>query len=289
VSQNGLYPDLRVDSAGRRAIHPIASLPREDGKRLPTNDHLISFLDPSSFEADQYRTLRHVVERLRTEPGFQVLAVTSSSPGEGKSLTTLNLAGALAQSRDARILLIDADLRRPAVAEYLGLADQSSPGLVEAITNPRYGLEETVRHLTWANLSVLPAGGPGDKFYELLVSRRLETLVGEARRLYDVVLIDTPPILPVPDCRQIGKWVDGFLFVVAADRTTRGQLAEALSLLDQDKVIGLIFNGVRESRSRYNDYYGYYHSHRSRSHGAGLGWWQRLLAFGHRNGRPSRW
>src|SRR5258707_14759339 len=80
----------------------------------------------------------------------------------------------------------------------------------------------------------------------------------EARRLYDYVLIDTPPVLPVPDCHQIGKWVDGFLVVVAAHKTPRGQLAEALNLLERDKVIGLIFNGVRRSRSsRYGDY-GYY-------------------------------
>jgi capsular exopolysaccharide synthesis family protein len=252
---------------------------------LTVDDHLISFLAPSSFEADQYRALRHIVERLRTEPGFQVLAVTSAAPGEGKTLTTLNLAAALAQSRDARVLLIDADLRRSTVSEYLGLADQGSPGLAEAITNPRHGLEDTVRHLEWANLSVLPAGGPEGEFYELFVSPRFEMLVREARRLYDYVLIDTPPVVVVPDCRQIGKWVDGFLFVVAADKTPRSYLAEALNLLERDKVIGLIFNGVRRSRSRYNSYYGYYRTDRSSSHRNRLGWWQRLLGFGH---RPSR-
>jgi protein-tyrosine kinase len=252
------------------------------------DDHLISFLAPSSFEADQYRALRHVVERLRTEPGYQVLAVTSAAPGEGKTLTTLNLAGALAQSRDARVLLIDADLRRSTVSEYLGLAVQSSPGLAEAITNPRYGLEDTVRHFEWTNLSVLPAGGPDGEFYELFVSPRFEMLVREARRLYDYVLIDTPPVVVVPDCRQIGKWVDGFLFVVAADKTPRSQLAEALNLLERDKVIGLIFNGARQSRSRDNSYYGYYRTGRSPSHGTRLGWWQHLLAFGHRLRLPSR-
>jgi protein-tyrosine kinase len=250
-------------------------LPHKDGGRLPIDDHLISFLAPSSYEADQYRALRHVVERLRTEPGFQVLAITSAAPGEGKTLTAMNLAGALAQSQDARVLLIDADLRRSTVSEYLGL-DRNLPGLSEAIANPRYGLEDFVRRFDFTNLSVLPAGGPDGRFYELFVSPRFEVLVSEARRLYDYVLIDTPPVVVVPDCRQIGKWVDGFLFVVAADQTPRSQLAEALNLLEQDKVIGLIFNGGRQSRSRYNSYYGYYRTDRSQSNRNRLGWWQRL-------------
>jgi len=282
VSQSGLYTDPSVDSAGRRAIHPVASLPHKDGGRVRIDDHLISFLAPTSYEADQYRALRHVVERLRTEPGFQVLAVTSAEPGEGKTLTAINLAGALAQSQDARVLLIDADLRRSTVSEYLGL-DQSLPGFAEAIANPRYGLEDMVRHLDFSNLSILPAGGPDGRFYELFVSPRFEVLVSEARRLYDYVLIDTPPVVVVPDCRQIGKWVDGFLFVVAADQTPRSQLAEALNLLEQDKVIGLIFNGGRQSRSRYNRYYGYYRTDRSHSNGHRLGWWQRLLTLGRRS------
>jgi protein-tyrosine kinase len=288
VGHRGLLSDLRIDSAGRRAIHPITPLPSEDGRPLTIDNHLISLLAPASFEADQYRTLRHIVERLRTEPGFQVLAVTSAAPGEGKTLTTLNLAGALAQSREARVLLIDADLRRSSVSEYLGLAGQSSPGLAEGISDTRYGLEDTVRHLEWANLSVLPAGAADGEYYELFVSPRFEALVREARRLYDYVLIDTPPVVVVPDCRQIGKWVDGFLFVVAADKTQRSQLAEALNLLERDKVIGLIFNGSRHSRSRYNSYYGYYRTGRSSSHGPRPGWWQQLLAFGDRLLQHSR-
>jgi protein-tyrosine kinase len=252
---------------------------------LQIDDHLVSFLAPSSYEADQYRALRHVVERLRVEPGFQVLAITSAVPGEGKTVTALNLAGALAQSQEARVLLIDADLRRSTVSEYLGL-DRSVPGLADAITNPRCGLEEMVRHLDFTSLSILPAGGPDGRFYELLVSPRFEMLVSEARRLYDYVLIDTPPVVVVPDCRQIAKWVDGFLFVVAADKTTRNELAEALNLLQQDKVIGLIFNGGR-ARSRYDSYYGYYRTDRSPSSRNRLGWWQDLVPLSRRLRSPS--
>src|SRR5205823_761268 len=133
----------------------------------------------------------------------------------------------------------------PSVARYLGLANATLPGLVDLITEPRRQVAETVYELGWANLSVLPAGSSREGFYELLASPRLGAIIGEARRSYDYVLIDTPPIVALPDCRLLGKWVDGFMMLVAADKTPRRQVAEALSLFEPNKVLGLIFNGVR--------------------------------------------
>jgi capsular exopolysaccharide synthesis family protein len=238
--------------------------------------------------ADQYRSLRHVVERMRADSGFQVLAMTSPGAGEGKTVTTLNLAGALAQSREARVLLIDADLRRPTVAEYLGLSGEQAVGLAGALEDPECGLTSVVRHLDWANLSVVPAGDARAEFYELLSSPRLETLLGEARRLYDYVLVDTPPIVPVPDGRLIGRWVDGFLLVVAANQTPRKPLAEALNLLDPSKVVGIIFNGDTQAGSRYSGYYGQYSKRYSRSTNSRSGWWQRARTAASNVRRPLR-
>jgi protein-tyrosine kinase len=227
------------------------------------DDHLVSLLAPASYEADQYRTLRHLVERLRKESNLQALAVTSPGPSEGKTLTTLNLAGALAQNRDARVLVIDADLRRPNVAATLRLANADSSGLADLIRDPGRALADGVRHLQWANLFVLPAGISRDGFYELLTSSRLGALVEEAQRLFDYVLIDTPPVISLPDCRLMGRWVHGFLVVVAAGKTPPAQLTEALAQLEPEKVIGLIFNGARRSASSYYGYYGPYHSKRA--------------------------
>lgn len=235
-------------------------------------EELVSFVAPASLEADQYRTLRHAVERLRQESGFQVFAITSAGAGDGKTVTTLNLAGSLAQSRDTRVLVVSADLHRETVTSYLGLAHLRSPGLTEAIMNEHYGLEQAVRHLDALNISVLPAGDARVRPYELLASPRLERLLGEARRLYDYVLVDTPPVVPLADCRLLGRWVDGFILVVAAHKTPRKLLAEALNLLEPEKVLGVVFNGDEQPLSPYYGYYG--HPHRP-SGAPRSTWWRR--------------
>jgi len=231
---------------------------------------LVSLLAPSSYIADQYRSLRHSVERRRNESGLRALAVTSAGPGEGKTVTTLNLAGAMAQGHNRRILVIDADLRRPSVGKYLGLDPLRLPGLGDAIQNPACELRDVICRLERFNLSVVPAGMPNPTPYELLNSPRLESLLTEACSLYDQVLIDTPPLISLPDCRLIGKWVHGFLVVVGAHKTPRRLVAEALNLLEPAKVIGIVFNGDDRPRSSH---YGYYHDYYGQ--GRRPGWWRR--------------
>ena len=215
---------------------------------------LVSLLDPRSFEAEQYRVLRHVVETLRKGANLQVLAVTSPGVGDGKTTIAINLAGALAQAVDARVLLVDIDIRRPAVARQLGLAG-SKRSLVTTLLDASFTLENSVERLAHFNLSVLPAGEPAVAPYEVLKSPRLEALLDEARQCYDYIVLDTPPFLPVPDCRVIAKCVDGFLTVVKAHRTLRGELAQTLDLMDPAKVVGLVFNGDHARRSSYYDVY----------------------------------
>jgi capsular exopolysaccharide synthesis family protein len=249
---------------GRDATDSVPGLPEE----------LVSFRAPASVEADQYRTLRHAVERLRHDSGFQVFAVTSAHAGDGKTVTSLNLAGSLAQSPETRVLLVDADLHRCAVAEYLGLAELRSPGLAQAILNKEYGLAQAVRRLDLLNVSVLPAGDAQAQPYELLASPRIEGLLAEARRLYDYVLIDTPPVVPLADCRLLGRWVDGFIVVVAAHKTPRKLVAEALNLLEPAKVLGMVFNGDDQPLAPYYGYYSHQHPPSQVSAGPS-GWWRR--------------
>ncbi len=219
--------------------------------------HLVTLLNPASFEAEQYGVLRHVMETLRKSANLKVVAITSAGVGDGKTTTAINLAGALAQSVDARVLLVDIDVRRPAVARQLELAG-SKRSLVDALMDSSLKVEDTVEHLAHFNLSVLRAGGPTLAPYELLKSSRLEALLDQARQRYDYIVLDTPPFVPVPDCRLIAKCVDGFLIVVAAHRTPRSALAETLDLLEPAKVVGLVFNGDSVRRSSYS---GYYHAH----------------------------
>jgi Mrp family chromosome partitioning ATPase len=263
----------------------VAELP--DG----VDEHLVSLVAPRAFEAEQYRALRHSVEHRHKTTGLRVLAVCSPGPGDGKTLTAINLAGVLAQAPEARVLLIDADLRRPSLGRLLGLgeagdglgvvpaADPSSPisrgnleryaphllaapGLVNAILEPRLGLDDIVQPRPSFNLSVICAGAAPASPYDVLKSLRLGELLDEARRRYDYIILDTPPLAPVQDCRVIGGWVDGFLLVVAALRTPRRLVEEALTSLDRTKILGLVFNdevnySILGDHSRYY-YQGYY-------------------------------
>ena len=218
-------------------------------------EELVSFVAPSSVEADQYRMLRHAVERLHHDAGCQVFGITSAGAGDGKTVTTLNLAGSLAQSAGTRVLVICADLHRETATEYLGLARTGSPGLAEVIANEQYTLHDGLRRLEALNISVVPAGIAHTRPYELLASRRFEELLQDARKHYDYVLVDTPPVAPLADCRLLARWVDGFIVVVAANKTPRKLLGEALNLLAPARIFGVVFNGDEQPLSPY---YGYY-------------------------------
>src|SRR5437867_12081043 len=206
------------------------------------DEHLVSLFAPNSYEAEQYRTLAHTIELMHKDFGLQVLAVTSPVPGDGKTTTTINLAGALAQSPEARVLLMCADLRKPSVIEHLGMDHPHPVGLATAILNPGQTLTRVVERLGMFNLSVLPAGPYLANPHEALKAPRLGELIQEARQHYDYVVVDTPPLLLVPDCRIIAKWVDGFLMVVAAHKTPRGLLEEAQNLMDPSKLVCLVSN-----------------------------------------------
>ena len=110
------------------------------------------------------------------------------------------------------------------------------------------------------NLSVICAGQAPPSPYEVLKSPRLGELLEEARRQYDYIVMDTPPLHPVQDCRVIGQWVDGFLLVVTAHRTPRRLVEDALTAFDPAKLLGIVFNGADRTISRYHSGYGYYHS-----------------------------
>jgi protein-tyrosine kinase len=252
-------PPARAPQSVFRA--PAPEIPTSP--ELPTaglEEHLVSFLAPASFEAEQYRALRHLVEQLHRSADLSVIAVSSADAHDGKTTTTINLAGALSQAQDSRVLLVDADLRGSTLAGHLGI-DEHTPGLVDAILDTNLPLEAVACPHPNLNLSVLPAGRRSTTPYEILKSARVGELLTEARRKYDYVIVDTPPLVSVPDTRVVAKWIDGFLLVVAANRTPRKLLVEALNVVDRAKVIGFVFNGDNRHPSkdsyasqRYSDY-----------------------------------
>jgi capsular exopolysaccharide synthesis family protein len=238
-------------------ITPSSAGTSGDELRVKPIDELVSFNAPGSLEADQYRTLRQVVERLSQDSDLKVIAVTSPGPGEGKTVTTLNLAGSLAQRSGARILVIDADLHRPAVAADLGMSVDGALGLEDVVRGEEIARAgQAARRIDSLNISVLPSGGSNVAPYEVLGTPRVGAIIEQARANYDYVLIDTPPCIPLADCRMIARWVDGFIVVVSAHQTPRRQLAQALNALERNKIVGLVFNG--DDQPLRMTYYGYH-------------------------------
>jgi capsular exopolysaccharide synthesis family protein len=230
-------PTRPPDPAGR------ATSPRSSEVPTCIDEHLVSLLMPASFEGEQYRTLAHLVEQAHRREQVSVVAVSAPGVSDGKTTTAINLAGALAQIPGTRVLLIDGDLRRPSVAKRLGLDPRGHPGLLQALRDPALGVADIAMACPPFNLSAIIAGGGMASPHELLRTDRVERVIAEARHQFDFVVLDTPPLVSVADCRILAKCLDAFLVVVTAHQTSRTLLSEALGVLQSVRVLGLVFNG----------------------------------------------
>ena len=212
---------------------------------------LILHADPYNPRSEAFRALRTNLQFIEMDGGHSFV-VTSSIPSEGKSTTTVNLAIALADA-GKRVALIDTDLRKPKVAEYLGI--EGGAGLTDVLIG-RAKVGDVM--LPWGKrpLFVLPAGKVPPNPSELLGSKQMAQLLEAISRDFDVVLLDAPPLLPVTDAAVLARVTSGALVIVAAGRTTSGQFEGALTALEtvEAKVAGVILTMVP---TRGADAYGY--------------------------------
>jgi capsular exopolysaccharide synthesis family protein len=218
--------------------------------RSKPDDRLVSLVSPATIEAEQYRTLGMMLEQRRHSGLLQVVGVSSPTMGDGKTVTSINLAGALSQSPQARVLLVDADFRKPSVPTQMGLRDGAVLGLRDAILNPNLALKDIVRRLPAYNLSVATVGRAQIMPHEIFKSTRFAELIDEARREYEWIILDTAPLVLAPDCLMMGRSVDGFVMIVSAHKTSKKEVAEALNIIGPSKLLGLVFNnddGLLES------------------------------------------
>jgi len=220
-------------------------------KPAPT---IVSILDPQSLASEQYQILAMRLRNSSKGEKCPILLVTSASGGEGKTVSSINLAVAL--SEQSRVLLVDADLRRPKVHDYLGLNILEGRGLGDLIFRPEDSLSKYTRKIE--NLTILPGGAHIEHPLAILASPALKTLMTRAREQFDFIVIDSPPIMPVADGLILRGLSDYVLLVVRAGYTARAVLRRALDSMDSSHLAGVVLNDVDIRHSRYAYAYKYY-------------------------------
>lgn len=210
---------------------------------------------------DALRSIKTALQLTMAPRPTRIIAVTSSEPGEGK--TTLSVALSVVLATNARVLLIDADMRRPRVGHHFGLGQKSSQGL-SAVLNEECTLDEALFSHKSSGLHVLPAGAPPPNPALLIESQRFGQLLASAAENYDFIIIDTPPVLATSDALHLTPKIDGFLLIARSEQTHKRALIGALKRMESvsAKGIGIILNNAPTKRNSYKGYY-YYGSRHS--------------------------
>ncbi|NLO83100.1 MAG: CpsD/CapB family tyrosine-protein kinase [Clostridiales bacterium] len=217
---------------------------------------LVTFENPKSPVAEAYRILRTNIQFSSPDRDLKVILITSSSPDEGKSITAANMAIAMAQS-NMRVLLIDCDLRKPAIHRAFGLVNMKGITniLVEGID---YGKLTNVTEVE--NLEIITSGPKPPNPSELLGSRKMKEFLDAVRGNYDIVIVDTSPVLPVADAAVLCQYVDGVVMVSGYGVATYDAVLQAKANLEKvnARILGVVLNGVPITRNGGYYYYYYY-------------------------------
>jgi capsular exopolysaccharide synthesis family protein len=192
--------------------------------------------------AEQYRMIRTKI--LHNSKKAQLIVVSSACSGDGKTVTSINIAASLALKDDSCVLLVDSDLRRPRVAEALNIP--ASPGLAEILTGQADLETALIRPEQFPNLAILPAGTAGESAAELLDSERWRQFIQQARTRFTHVLFDAPPIAAVTDYDLIQLVCDAAIVVIRPDHSNRSAYLKALGTIPPEKMLGVVLNCVED-------------------------------------------
>jgi protein-tyrosine kinase len=224
-------------------------------KKIGSNKrNLITHFSPRAAISEQYRTIRTNIQFSSVDESIRTLLVTSSGPEEGKSTTVANLAVVFAQ-QGKKVLLIDADLRKPTV-HYTFQLDNTT-GLTNVLTKQTQ-LEKAAVTTLVDNLSVLSSGPIPPNPAELLGSKAMEDMLVVALEQYDIVIFDTPPVLAVTDAQILANRCDGTILVVGSGKTQiePAMKSKELLLSSKGKLLGVVLNRKNAKDSQYYYYYG---------------------------------
>lgn len=219
---------------------------------LTSSSRLVHLTEPDCLAAEKFRFLGVRLRQLRQNRGLKRVLVTSTIPQEGKSLVSANLAGVLARRKE-RVLLLEGDLRRPVFAKQFGLGrlaglGQYLQGGTQEVSN--------IFHLKSAGFWLMPAGDPPANPLELMQSGRLTQLMTELSNLFDWIIIDSPPLLPLADTTVWARLADGVLLVTREGITEKGPLKRGLEVLKTSELLGVVLNSCSnlDQKSYYSRY-----------------------------------
>jgi protein-tyrosine kinase len=256
-----------VTTAATPAIAPSSlGITTELLKRVRTvpfnparDSHILDLSRPHEAPAEEFRTLRTRLNHLQTQQPIHTVVLTSASPAEGKSFAAVNLAIAEAQLENNNVLLIDCDFRRPVVHSLFQV--DRGPGLTDFLQG-KAQLHECIRRLEGSNLYVMPAGEGVVNPLELLNRIEVKLLMDQLPRVFNWVLIDSPPLLFAADGNLLSTLCSATILVVRMGSTTIDSVTRAMQSLCENNVIGIIVNGARrgELYSKYTYYHSYYYA-----------------------------
>ena len=251
-------------SVAKEAARRISGKPAQE--QLPTPDQeLVLFHHPFSAVTEAYRTLRTAILLSRADEAPRTILFTSAAAGEGKTVTTVNLATIFAQM-DLRVLVVDADLRRPRCHQVLRAPNGA--GLTELLTGQRE-MNEIIKPTTTENLFLMSSGAVPPNPAELMGSRKMHDTLKILQGDYDCVFIDSPPVMPVSDTLLLSTLVDGVVLVINGQGTPRQLVREAHSRLTyaRAKILGVVLNRVNMQAGDYPYYYYHYASYYHHTNG----------------------
>ncbi|WP_337103079.1 CpsD/CapB family tyrosine-protein kinase [Paenibacillus sp. YIM B09110] len=221
--------------------------------RLIRKWNLIAERNPNSPISESYRMLRTNIEFSTNDPKLQIIMVTSSRPGEGKSITCANMAVSFAQA-NKRVLVIDTDLRKPTQHHIFAISNHK--GLTSALLQ-RLEPKDVIQHTSTDNLSVIAAGPAPPNPSEVLSSESMGVLLGKLRQTYDVIIIDTPSIMSVTDTQIVATQSDGVVLVIDSGKVKKEVALKAKASLEhvQANLIGVVLNNINRKQSESYSYY----------------------------------
>ncbi|TSA44595.1 MAG: polysaccharide biosynthesis tyrosine autokinase [Deltaproteobacteria bacterium] len=232
-------------------------------KDVVLDDRLVSFFDPSSMVAEQFKRLRTYVIKPGVENSPKTILVTSAMAGEGKSMIAINLAITIAVDLNSNALIVDCDLRNPSLSRWFGFREQ------KGLTNYLLGealLPDLLVKTSVDKLTILPGGTVRENPVELIGSKKMKSLVADLKMRYDdrYIILDSSPLLATTEPRVLSDMADGIIFVIKSADTPRESVQQALKLIDKKRIIGVVLNQVQFKTEalirryfgtdRYNDY-----------------------------------